>query len=80
MNWDTVQWLLGVVLFVAFLLIMLRGCGGLMGGMGCCGSRTRGSAACRGEQARGREPDERAPTSDRGAGAESGPHDRTTGL
>jgi hypothetical protein len=37
MNWDTLQWIIGVGLFVVFLFIMLRGCGGMMGGMGGCG-------------------------------------------
>lgn len=34
MSRETIQWLLGVGLFVVFLVLMLRGCGGVGG---CCG-------------------------------------------
>ena len=33
MNWNTVQWIIGIALFVVFLVVMMRGCGG-MGGCG----------------------------------------------
>lgn len=37
MNWDTLQWILGLAFLVAFPLLMLRCCSGTMGGMGGCG-------------------------------------------
>lgn len=41
MAWDTLQWILGIALFVVFLMVMMRGCGGMMGGMGGCGMGSR---------------------------------------
>lgn len=40
MSPDTLQWLGTVALFVVFLLVMMRGCGG-MGGMRGCGMGSR---------------------------------------
>lgn len=38
MNWDTLVWILGIGALVFFLIVMMRGCGGMMrGGMGGCG-------------------------------------------
>lgn len=37
MDRDTLQWILSIVFFVVFLAVMMRGCGGMMGGMGGCG-------------------------------------------
>jgi len=34
MNWDTLQWIFGIVLLVTFLMVMMRGCGGMMRGCG----------------------------------------------
>ncbi len=54
MTWDTLQWILGVGLFVLFLLVMMRGCGS----MGGCGmGRPMERRHRRGEGAEHREMD-----------------------
>lgn len=50
MTWDTLQWILGIGLFVLFLMVMMRGCGGMMrGGMGGCGMGSRMERGGRGQ-------------------------------
>jgi hypothetical protein len=50
MSSDTLLWVIGIVLFVAFLLMMMRGCGGMAGGMrgGCGMDGMRGRGGMRG--------------------------------
>lgn len=58
MTSDTLQWLIGIGLLVVFLLVMMRGCGGMgcgMGGMrGGCGMGSAGGRGRRSENHPGR--------------------------
>lgn len=83
MTSDTLQWLIGIGLLVVFLLVMMRGCGGMgcgMGGMrgrdGCGMGRRRRADSCdrQGEGRPGR--DHSGPTaraSERGVGPDERP-------
>lgn len=48
MTSDTLQWVVGIGLLVAFLLVMMRGCGGMARGCGMGGGCGIGSADGRG--------------------------------